>query len=353
MILVPRNHRRPVGGSGFTLIELLATMAIISIILTFMLGAVWVAQESTRGAQTETMIAKLHNVIIERWESYRTRRVSLQTSPVFVANTPANRLVGIRELMRMEMPDRYEDVIFTPTVHTQSGLQTTYQRRIDSALRKYNAANGTSLTRAQFVDTILADDGAGRNPNEGAECLYLIIMASMPADERVSFRHKEYGDTNNNYMPEFLDAWGTPIRFLRWAPGVQSDVQIHNPVDYHDPFDPFALQMGWQSSNINRNPPPVESGEPTPFNAGSIQVWGYSILPYIYSAGADHEFGINQALIATPASGTILAKNRNPYSRYNDGSGNYLWRGEPVPSSTGDTVHFDNIHNHNPQGARR
>ena len=37
-------------------------------------------------------------------------------------------------------------------------------------------------------------------------------------------------------MPEFLDAWGKPIEFLRWAPGlvsVKQDHDLNNP----DPFD--------------------------------------------------------------------------------------------------------------------
>lgn len=345
---------------AFTLIELLVTMAIIGILLSMMVGAVWVAQETARAEQTRGMIAKLHNVLIERWEEYRTRRVSLHPS---ASPVPGTRLLAIRDLMRMEMPDRYDDLYFssaspyaiidrkndpdtaTPPDHKDPGLRTTYLRRINAARGKYNAANGTTWGNSastpedaadQFIQNVL---GLASNENQSAECLHLIIMASMPADERVTFKHKEYADTNANFMPEFLDAWGTPIRFLRWAPGVVSDVQIHNPVDYHDPFDPYGISMGQTSASINRQPPPTGAGESVP------PEWGYATLPYIYSAGADRQFGIFQ-VNAPPATALERSKNRNPYSRYDDGSGNFLWRGEPVPGAGGDIVNYDNIHNH-------
>ena len=33
------------------------------------------------------------------------------------------------------------------------------------------------------------------------------------------FNESSIGDVDQDGFPEFLDAWGTPIRFLRWAPG--------------------------------------------------------------------------------------------------------------------------------------
>ncbi len=340
---------------GFTLVELLITITIIGILMTFSVGAVFLAQETARTERTGGIIQKLHNVIIDRWESYRTRRVIL-----VVANNPTNRLNAIREVMRMEMPDRYEDLVFVPAfVDANLPLRAAYVRRINAARLKYNTANSTTYANhTAFISNVLDNT---TNQNEAAECLYLLISASMSADERAEFRDKEYADTNNNFMPEFIDGWGNPIRFLRWAPGVVSDVQIHEPVDYHDPFDQYGLQIGaanqsGPADDINKNPPPQAGSEPAPLTATGIQEWGYAILPYIYSAGPDKEYGIHQLLFDTPASTlpaalNLLAKNRNPFSRYDPGSGTYAWRGDPVPVG-GDTVNLDNIHNHNPLGLK-
>lgn len=333
-----------VDSRGFTLIELLITIAIISILVTFSLGAVFVAQETARRDRTEAMISKLHNVIIDRWESYRTRRLSLLTPTSSTA-----RLNGVRELMRLEMPDRYEDFVFAPAHVTTPALRNAYIRRLDRARAAYNTANATSLSTTAYINTILGD---GTNPNESAECLHLFITVSMSADDRAEFKDKEVSDTNANGMPEFCDGWGIPIHWLRWAPGVVSDVQIHNPVDYHDPFDPYGLEICLASENIRKPTagiPREASGE------SHAPEWGYAMLPYIFSAGPDSVFGIHELRLGpaatAPAAANLLLKNNHPYCRFDDGTGTFVWRGEPL-AVNGDTVHFDNIHNHNPLGVR-
>jgi hypothetical protein len=62
----------------------------------------------------------------------------------------------------------------------------------------------------------------------GAECLYMIIMAAQneEADDRSIIKPENIGDFDNDGFPEIVDAWGMPIRFLRWAPGFTSDLQV-------------------------------------------------------------------------------------------------------------------------------
>jgi hypothetical protein len=64
--------------------------------------------------------------------------------------------------------------------------------------------------------------------NQGAEMLYMIVMAALAGDEdsRDVFKPDNIRDTDNDGMPEFIDGWGRPIKFLRWAPGMISDLQI-------------------------------------------------------------------------------------------------------------------------------
>ena len=105
---------------AFTLVEMLVTITIIGMLAGMMYGALLMARDSAREAATKATIAKLNTIIMRRYESYMTRRVplNLSTDPGGARLTPAqiaqDRLYAMRDLMRMEMPDRIQDV---PTPH--------------------------------------------------------------------------------------------------------------------------------------------------------------------------------------------------------------------------------------------
>ena len=70
-----RRAQRPSG--GFTLVELLIVVTIIALLATMVLAAVHMARESARELKTKSTITKLHGILMDRYESFRTRRVSL------------------------------------------------------------------------------------------------------------------------------------------------------------------------------------------------------------------------------------------------------------------------------------
>ena len=73
------------------------------------------------------------------------------------------------------------------------------------------------------------------------------MIVSMGTPEAMEqFNASEIGDTNQNGYPEFLDGWGQPIFFLRWAPGFSpySQIQVANSTSNHDPFDPRNVEGG-------------------------------------------------------------------------------------------------------------
>ncbi|HEX4142708.1 MAG TPA: type II secretion system protein [Pirellulales bacterium] len=223
-----QNGTVPFSRAGLTLVELLVTISIIAILAGLFLGALQSATEEAKAMKTKSMIAKLNNLIMPRYDAYRTRRVPIIIAPTNSVNpmapliTPQQaakyRLDALHDLMRMEMPDRMTDIVYPPitsSAYDASGaIGTVTIARPSISQAYYQAlvtAFGSPLSIGQNVNLA----------NQGAECLYLIVTLGF-VDElggRDLFNEGSIGDTDSDGLSEFLDAWGTPIGFLRWAPG--------------------------------------------------------------------------------------------------------------------------------------
>ena len=69
---------RPPGRRGITLWELLVAISIVAILAGLALGMMYIAQTDAKIMKTRAMISKLNNLILPRYEAYRTRRVPIQ-----------------------------------------------------------------------------------------------------------------------------------------------------------------------------------------------------------------------------------------------------------------------------------
>ncbi|MGQ9607285.1 MAG: type II secretion system protein, partial [Thermogutta sp.] len=96
--------------SGFTLTELLVAITIIAILAGLVWAGVARARETARIAKTKSTIAKINQVIMERYDSYRTRRVPIDIRGLPPRDAAKVRLWAIRCIMAWEMPDRAGDV---------------------------------------------------------------------------------------------------------------------------------------------------------------------------------------------------------------------------------------------------
>jgi len=110
-----------------------------------------------------------------------------------------------------------------------------------------------------------------------------MILAAMRDGNSTAlewFSEKEIGDTDNDGMPEILDAWGRPIYFLRWAPGYISDLQdISNPTKRTpDPFDPLRADPRWENNDDTL--PETKFDDP------------FALFPLICSGGRDERIGV-------------------------------------------------------------
>jgi hypothetical protein len=282
-------------------------VVVIGMLMGIVLGALRKAQNAARLAHTKATIAKLDRILMARYEVYRTRRVPLSFTGLSPLQAALLRMQAIRDLMRMEMPQRYNDVSTPPLVSglPQPALQRLYQQK---------------MTKEP------AD-------HEEAKCLYLVVMTANPAN-RSLFNQDEIADVDGDGLLSFVDGWGKPIAWLRWAPGFtndnstgtlvnHSDIQIDDtgsPVSsggnlnlHHDPFDPRVLEM---------------PGAPNPAG-GTFTNGAFQLFPLIFSGITGNNGTTDEYAITL---GRSHAATVNPYD--NDPKvGNFNsspYGGEPI-----------------------
>lgn len=260
---------------GMTLIELLVTMTIMAIISAAVLGTAAAAINSGREKKTESLIAKIHTLLMERYASYETRRVDVRQSLIndidAMNPTPVERgqmmadlrLLALRELIKYEMPDRWSDVTDPPIfLNDRPPLAKQYLLR---------SANATG-------------------ENGPAECLYMTIMlATGDGEARSLFTKQDFNDTDDagpDGAPEFVDGWGNPIQFLRFAPGysIRSSLMSGDAQADHDPLDPYRRDMpNAMPSNLSRYPASFRN-----YVSGlKDNVPAFRLVPLVFSAGSE------------------------------------------------------------------
>jgi len=342
---------------GFTLVELLATIAIIGILAGAVLAAVHASREAARVTKTRSTITKLHTIIMEQYESYRTRRVPVQTAGLPPAVAAARRLGAIRLTMCLEMPERWTDLPPAPTasdpnpevwvVDPETGanvfklpvpaLAAAYRRRYDRALRALTQSPpaGPGLSQPEAED-VLGDYAS-------AECLYMIVTMAGGAEAREQFKGSEIGDVDGDGLPEFLDAWGNPIKFLRWAPGL-TDSDLQAQTYFLNPTGDEFVQAAPESVAE------VALRDHDPYDNRNLFPYAYRLVPLIYSAGPDGIYDIDvkpgyrfRDLGDPYYFGTAATRVENTSGRPLDSDNLSV---TATGSANGSFDHYDNITNH-------
>lgn len=327
---------------GFTLVELLIVVGLIGFMSSMIMYALLGAQTDARVSKTRSTIQKLNEIILQQWEEYRYRPVDMRKASFVPGNaalpTPLPRTqthlrtVILRDSMRMEMPDRAGDLLFEPSQYvvpmnmpsgafTQAGsylsirayphkfgalYSALYSALVNSSDPKVVAAKASypliapgsfataggvaiSSSATQVPAPLFSNGIAGiavwEEIIQSSELLYLIVstsnFAGSPALEM--FRPSEIGDPDADGLLEFIDAWGQPIRWIRWPAGYPSDLNRYANTDAMDP-----LRTDWRFAD----------------NTWPEQHKPQTIVPLIVSGGADEVFG--ETFNFTNGSGQVV-----------------------------------------------
>ena len=354
-----------------TLIELLFVMMILAILVAVSLGALAGATVQARIERTRAVITRLDQLITDKYESYKTRAVPIRVPPgtrpigepyqdtaqddddtngMFDAGetyTDQNgnnqydmgaaefRLLALRELMRMEMPNLKADVVVDPLtiggfpIIARPALSRNYYRRANSI------PGGIATWTEQY---------------EGAECLYLIIAAMRDGEDSAlaSFSSAEISgkptdlngdgvmelaDFDADGMPEILDSWGQPVEFIRWPvgysehPGNDGQWGVAGTDDDNDGTTDNPTEAGWVGSDDVLPPPTLQTRNskkaPDPFDPLKVDgryrlpnsfITPFDLKPLIYSAGPDEEYDVQKLSIPNPTARQLSDPYRVEFS---------------------------------------
>ena len=392
---------------GFTLTELLLVIIIIAILAAMSITVQRSAVESTRRERTIVTIRKIDAALTSAYEKYQYRKPDVS---IFINNIEENlvremgdefralpeeiqrkrvyywvlrmlnrmpwvewleqsfyavqdddtitvdnqfapyiiRTIMLRELLLCDFPDTLDEVNYEPVLN-HSPVHLAYQKILDEASENFPDGN------------ILAGTPDG---DISADLLYLIVMNTSP-ETRGVFLDRETADTNNNGIPEFIDGWGNPIRFIRWAPAIPETnrqptlaegirVKRYRQLKRYDQAgrvlddsnsDYYADEVFYSEATgsfpasdydfftyFEDYYPGLLDISADPFDPmGSMNGW--LLTPLIYSAGPDREYG--------------LGVNSYLNSPFDDGVNFRIGIGDWEGDDQGNTFSHDNITNHN------
>lgn len=351
--------------AGFTLIELLVVIMIIAILAALVLGVAAIAGETARESHSRHMVERLHTLMLEHYDSYRARRVKLNPAvETTISNSSLSttakgqalaeaRLYAMREMMLMEIPDRWSDIILEKVedfslaagplkpiyLVDRTDLSNAYYRRFTQLIGRTNTLTGQPNT---------ADD---IRRNQGAECLYMVVtMACGDGEARSLFAENTIGDVDGDGAPEFLDGWGHPINFLRWAPGFDSQIQLNA-----NTLGPSTGTTWLAAAQKDHDP----------FDLFRVDNKAFRLVPLIYSPGRDESSGLYAAAytdadpsiliwrptavggVAVASQAPYLSPKLTPYDfSLTPNQKGYMGTDESLIDPSKDRTCTDNIHNH-------
>lgn len=351
--MYPKKSRKPslldvrqvlvfVSRPSFTLVELLVAIAIMGLLAGMVMVAMAGAQRDAQVARTRSTIQKINRILLSKYRELTLSPVPIDIPSVLLrpgllpSNQPyypisarelaRTRLIAMRHLLRFEIPDRLTDWGFEPLRYPTAEVPLYLESRLPDG--GYRVPNLFVTLRVPIQNQVIfqslkpfkLDSNGDQIPwyrydpaslsFPDAKLLYQIVATTTSEESSgiESFHQSEIGDPDEDGNPEFIDAWGTPIRFARWPAGAwrwspvareSREAELYSW--YHtggaewldsgisggDRID--TIRADWRYLDDNRG---IGVGSVDP-NINDTKLNNpYDIVPLVVSAGPDREFGL-------------------------------------------------------------
>lgn len=243
--------------AGFTLLELLIVVAVIAILMTLslrvMFGLLGQAEEQATVATVRKIDALLQQKMDAFDRAYKGAR-ALSAESNITAILASQNIYGWRPnvipilakkaAFRTAFPQRMEELLVVDTQLAVIGMADSFYKAVaEPGARLQQQLEGKPTDAASVKNRAKANWNTKHTPEtESAELLYycLVVADSFGAvgagGDR--FTNREVADTDEDGLPEFVDAWGKPLRFYRW-PTRLIDIDAPSPFEPNlsDPSD--------------------------------------------------------------------------------------------------------------------
>ncbi len=156
---------------------------------------------------------------------------------------------------------------------------------------------------AADINSIVAKLANHTHTTARSEVLYALLIGGQGPLGAIfteeDFSPNEIGDTDDDGLPEFLDAWGKPLQFYRWpihfssptGPSLQKGRNFYaGPIEARQtsPLDPNQLLVapGWFMSSVNDGPSPFTAAGPLSGRAQAFGLYFHSLVDPNSAGGA-------------------------------------------------------------------
>jgi prepilin-type N-terminal cleavage/methylation domain-containing protein len=256
-----RMHRRGLP-AGFTLIELLVVVAIISALAALTAAATVGVISAQKQSNTELTIQTLMGQLEQQWQAViaQANQETIPPNVILMAGGDERRarVIWIKLRLKQEFPMNFTEAL------------APWKTALDVPVRQNPYIGPQDLpAKTSYARALATLTGSTHSPTtESAAMLLLALQQGRKGTTTFGVDNLAgsgaVADTDNDGVPELVDAWGTPLVFYRWpfgSPLGGSELNQSNPDKtgvnsrFQDPVDPHGLllESNWNNLVTNLN----------------------------------------------------------------------------------------------------
>lgn len=221
------------------MVELLIVIAIIALLMSLTFSVMYGLTTQAEEVATTTTVRKIDALLQQRMDAFNRAfkgnrldaavsivSVTLAGQQIFGVREEVKEILARKRSFRFEFPQRLDERLFEehPTGNSPkvAGLpDSLFKAFAEPEARQQLVNEGNATPTAQEVlDRATQNWQKHRPETESAELLYFALTAAtsygVGAVDTDRFTDEEVADTDEDGLPEFVDAWGQPLRFYRW-----------------------------------------------------------------------------------------------------------------------------------------